>query len=188
MSKKLKKAIASGARRSHVERRRSLRNSLGARRYQNLFVEGREYVFDGNRVTAHWRVGRNDVGRWRLETIKPDLSFVITADLRIRKYPKKVRLIRPFETVFDALKPLDQAICHCAEHGHLWSLVQTTATCANGQYVWTWCLSCGAEQSSFPESGESLQWPEDAAKIAERTAGALPTLHGPVVGGTPCNR
>jgi len=167
------------------------RSSHEELRYENLFVEGGEYVFDGNRVTARWRVAKNGVGRWRLYTINPDLSLVITPDLRIRKYRRNdltcvVRIIRSFETVFDALKPLDETVCCCAEHGHLWSLFQSTGTCAKGQYVWTWCLTCGAEQISFRESGECLQWPEDMDAIT--AAGALPTLHGPIVGGTSCNR
>ena len=43
-------------------------------------------------------------------------------------------------------------------------------------------------ESSFTNDCERLEWPGDAAEIAVRTAGALPTLHGPVVGGTSCNR
>src|SRR6266567_1810557 len=86
--------------------------------YENLFVEGGRYVFDGNRVTAHFRVARNGVGRWRLHTIEPNLSLVVTPDLRIRKYRRTertcvVRIIRVFEKVFDTLQPLDDAIRNC---------------------------------------------------------------------------
>src|SRR5262245_58042554 len=67
--------------------------------YENLFVEGGHYVFDGNRVIARFRLGRNGVGRWRLETIDPSLSLVVTPDLRVRKYrrTKPVRIIRAFD-------------------------------------------------------------------------------------------
>src|SRR5262245_12170873 len=83
--------------------------------YADLFDEGRSYVFDGNRVTAHFREGRNGVSRWRLHTINPDLSLVITDDLRVRGYTisrgqSQVHLVRKFKSVFDALKPLDEAI------------------------------------------------------------------------------
>src|SRR5262245_58924503 len=70
--------------------------------YENLFVEGGHYVFDGNRVIARFRIGRNGVGWWRLETIDPSLSLRVTPDLRVRKYPrtKPVRIIRAFDAVF----------------------------------------------------------------------------------------
>src|SRR5262249_1464975 len=94
--------------------------------YENLFVEGGNYVFDGNRVIARFRIGRNGVGRWRLETIDPSLSLVVTPDLRVRKYrrTKPVRIIRAFDAVFDALKPLDEALCICAQRVHAWSPLQ----------------------------------------------------------------
>ena len=150
--------------------------------YQNLFVEGGHYVFDGNRVIARFRIGRNGVGRWRLETIDPSLSLVITADLRVRKYsrPKPVRIIRAFDAVFDALKPLDEVVCICVQHGHAWSPLQFEAG-QNVAYVWRWCVLCGMEEVQFPDSRGWLTWPDDAAEIAIRTAGALPTLHGPVL-------
>ena len=171
------------------------RSSTLELRYENLLVEGRGYVFDGNSVVAHWRVGRNGVGRWRLETITPNLSLVITPDLRVREYRRtgrtcRVRMVRSFETVFDAIrqKPLQEAVSNCAQHGHLWSLDLKTSGKANDPYVWTWCLTCGAEQVWFLETGQSLEWPADADEIALRTAGALPTLHGPIVGGSSCSR
>ena len=161
--------------------------SAASNSYQNLFVEGGYYVFDGNRVIARFRIGRNGVGRWRLETIDPGFSLVITPDLRSRKYQGigsscLVQIIRKFESVFDALKPLDEAVCNCAQHGHAWSPTQSRLSYADAPYSWQWCLVCGAEQLWFPENAECLIWPEDAAEIAVRTAGFLPRLHGPVVG------
>jgi hypothetical protein len=183
MSKKLKQAVPTTARRCHVERRRGSRNFNGARRYQNLFVEGGKYVFDGNRVVAHWRVGSNGVGRWLLYTINTDLSLVITPNLRIRKYRRNVvPIIRSFETVLDALKPLDEAKSYCAQHCHRWSPAQGDSS-DPAPYIWRWCLTCGVEQVWFYETGELLQWPDDAATITTQTAGALPTLHGSIVGG-----
>jgi len=150
--------------------------------YENLFVVGGHYVFDGNRVIARFRIGRNGVGRWRLETIDPTLSLVVTPDLRVRKYrrTKPVRIIRAFDAVFDALKPLDEALCICAQHGHAWSPLQFDAG-QNVPYVWRWCVLCGVEEVQHPDSRGWLTWPDDDAEIAIRTAGALPTLHGPVL-------
>jgi hypothetical protein len=180
----VKNAVATTAGRSHVERRRGSPNSHGARRYQDLFVEGRKYVFDGNRVVAHWRVGSNGIGRWRLYTINSDLSLVITPDLRIRKYRRSgVHIIRSFKTVFDALKPLDQAISDCAINGHAWSPVQDCSDCPIAPRTWHWCLCCGAEQVLFLQTGEWLEWPDDDEEIGMSTDWLLPTLHGPIVGG-----
>jgi hypothetical protein len=150
--------------------------------YENLFVERGRYVFDGNRVIAHFRVGRNGVGWWRLETIDPGFSLVIARDLRVRKYPrlKRVRIIKAFDVVFDALKPLDEAVCICAQYGHAWSPLQFGAG-QNVAYVWRWCVLCGKEEVQLPHSRGWLTWPDEAAEIAIRTAGALPTLHGPVL-------
>ncbi len=150
--------------------------------YENLFVEGGNYVFDGNRVIARFRIGGNGVGRWRLETIDPSLSLVVTPDLRVRKYPrtKRVRIVRAFDAVFDALKPLDEALCICAQHGHAWSPLQFGAG-QNVAYVWRWCVLCGMEEAQLADSRGWLTWPDDDAEIAIRTAGALPTLHGPVL-------
>jgi hypothetical protein len=149
--------------------------------YANLFVEGGHYVFDGNRVIAHFRRGRNAVGQWWLETIDPSLSLRVTPDLRVRKYPrlKRVRMIRGFEAVFDTLKPLDEAVSSCAQHGHAWSPLQFGAG-QNVACVWQWCVLCGVEEVQLPDSRGWLTWPDDASEIAIRTAGALPTLHGPV--------
>jgi len=167
-----------------VENSTPPRNLAGSG-YRNLFAENGRYVFDGNRVVARFRVGRNGVGRWRLETLDPGLSFVITPDLRIRKYRRTertcvVRIVRQFETVLDTLKPLDTAIALCGEHGHRWSLAHSESACGEMPYRWEWCLTCGAEQVWVAETGEWLQWPDDADEIAVRTAGALPRLHGPV--------
>jgi len=149
--------------------------------YQNLLVEGGHYVFDGNRVIARFRIGRNGVGWWTLETIDASLWLRVTPDLRVRKYPrtKHVRLIRAFDTVFDTLKPLGEAVSICTQHGHAWSPLQFAAG-EDVAYVWRWCVLCGVEEVQLPDTRGWLTWPDDAAEIAIRTAGALPTLHGPV--------
>src|SRR5262249_8802667 len=151
------------------------------------FVEGGEYVFDGNRVTAHWRIAGNGVGRWRLYTMDPDLSFVITPDLRIRRYRRndrtcRVRIVRSLESAFDVLRPLDEAALICAQNGHAWGPIQDPSW-AIGPYTWQWCLICGSELVSFCEDGSVLTFPEDANELAARTGGALPTLHGPILRG-----
>src|SRR4030095_9223004 len=109
-------------------------------------------------------------------TIDPNSSLMVTEDLRVRKYPTSnpVRLIRKFQTVLDALTPLDAAMFYCEEHGHEW----LNLACVHTNYGWNCCLTCGAEQVWFPDTGECLIWPNDAKTITERTAGALPTLHG----------
>jgi hypothetical protein len=85
--------------------------ALVRKTYENLLVEGGYYVFDGNRVTAHFKVARNGVGHWRLETVDLSLSLLITRDLRIREYRRNPRtcdvsIIRAFKNVFDTLKRL----------------------------------------------------------------------------------
>src|SRR5439155_22413137 len=97
---------------------------------ENLFIRGVRYVFDGNRVTARLEVGNEGRRKWRLDTIDPNLSVAVGRDLRVGIYRRTnvkyaVRLIGEFESVFDALKPLDEAICDCARHGHAWSPTQT---------------------------------------------------------------
>ena len=178
MSKIIKDVVANGA---------PPRN-LADSGYRNLFAENGSYVFDGNRVTAHFRVARNGVGRWRLHTIDANLSLVVTPDLRIRKYRRTertcvVRIIRLVEKVFDALKPLDEAMRDCAKYGHAWSPIEHDSNGVGTPYTWQWCVLCGAKQVWFPETCEWLECPEGAVATAEQTSGALPTLHGPVVGG-----
>src|SRR5262245_392647 len=90
--------------------------------YQHLFQEGAAYVFDGNRVIARFRVGSSGVGWWRLQTMDPNVSLSVGRDLRLRVYARigqttNVKLVRLFETVFDALKPLDEALQDCGKHG-----------------------------------------------------------------------
>ena len=43
-------------------------------------------------------------------------------------------------------------------------------------------------RETIVKTGQSLEWPVDADEIALRTAGPLPRLHGPVVGGSSCSR
>ena len=120
-----------------------------------MFIEGAQYVFDGNRVTAQ---GRNGIGRWRLNTVNHDPSLMITPDLRIRKYRRNkrtclVRVIRSFETVVDALKPLEEALRICSQHGHVWVADIVTGKLRDERNEW--CLICGAEQLVFEAVGTS---------------------------------
>jgi hypothetical protein len=142
--------------------------------YQDLFQDGAAYVFDGNRVVARFRVGSNGVGWWRLQTIDPDVSLSVGRDLRLRVYARigqttNVRLVRLFETVFDALKPLDEAIRDCEKHGHVWSTGPMSTADEEGGFVW--CVLCGDERTqSCGQNGP----PSDAN-------GNLPSrLHGPL--------
>lgn len=152
--------------------------------YADLFGEGEQYVFDGNRMTAHLRVGRNGVARWRLQSIKPDLSFVITPDLRIRLYMQSlVHLIRSFESVLDAVKPLDEAQLDCAQHGHAWSPFRFDSNGQQFSYEWRWCVLCGVEQVQFFDTADALMWPQDNAEIVRKTQGKLPAVHGVLASG-----
>jgi hypothetical protein len=165
------------------------RSSHANVRYEDLLVDGAQYVFDGNRVIAHWRVAKNGVGRWRLYTINRDVSLVVTPDLRVRKYrwngrTCRVGIIRSLGTVFNALRPLVEAVSLCAQSGHAWGPNQDRSSCVVAPYTWQWCLICGAELVSFGENGNVLTFPDDANEIAARTGGALPTLHAPVLRGT----
>jgi hypothetical protein len=126
--------------------------------YEHLFIEGAQYVFDGNRVTAHFRIARNGIGRWRLHTIDPNLSLVVTPDLRIRKYRRTdrtcvVKMVRVFESVLDTVKPLDDALGICNRQAHRW--IPTQVRLCKFPYIWSGCLVCGAEQVWFliPASG-----------------------------------
>ncbi len=155
---------------------------------------GGQYVFDGNRVTVHLQPDGYGRDAWWLETLDPVVWLAVGDDLRVHEHRRvsgrwAIRLIEEFESVVNALVPLEQAICDCAENGHAWS--STTQDDPNGavtRYIWQWCLCCGAEQIWLPDTGEWLIWPADADLIAVMTAGALPRLHGPVVGGATCNR
>jgi hypothetical protein len=149
--------------------------------YQDLFQDGAAYVFDGNRVVARFRVGSNGVGWWRLQTIDPNVSLSVGRDLRLRVYARigqttNVRLVRLFETVFDALKPLDEAIRDCEKHGHGWSPDQASTVEGHVRFVWRWCVLCGEE------SIVSLNDPDITSPTAA-TGGTVPKLHGPLFWG-----
>jgi len=144
---------------------------------RNLFSHEGHYVFDGNRVTARYRVGRNGVGRWRLWTVDSNLSLVVAADHRVRVYRRTgtttdVSLVDEFGSVFDALRPLDDAVRNCTKFGHVWSPVQNS-----GEVIcrWKWCLSCGEEELS---SGRSLSEVVGMTPVAG--SGTFPRLHGPI--------
>src|SRR5262245_50385103 len=149
--------------------------------YQHLFQDGGGYVFDGNRVVARFRVGSNGVGWWRLQTIDPNVSLAVGRDLRLRVYARtgqttNVKLVRLFETVFDALKPLDEAIRDCEKHGHVWSPDQGSTVEGHVWFVWRWCVMCGEE------SIVSLNDPDITSGTAA-TYGRVPKLHGPLFWG-----
>ena len=148
---------------------------------------GAGYAFDGNQVVAHFERDENGQDNWCLETIDPDIWFLIGDDFNVYRHQRvdgqwTIRAIEEFESVFDALKPLDEAACDCAINGHAWSPTQGDSS-DPASYVWQWCLACGSERVWFSETGDLLTWPDDH-KIAARTEGGLPTLHGPIVGGT----
>ena len=158
-------------------------SKLASWEYRELFAEGVRYVFDGNRVTARFRVALNGVGRWHLWTADPGLSLLVTPDLRVRKYERigttcVVHLVREFDSAFDAgLKLLHDAIPDCAKHGHAWSPKEW----AGYGCCWKWCLVCGEETISVGDD----EWWSPAANVKETIegAGAFPRLHGRVVGG-----
>jgi hypothetical protein len=149
--------------------------------YPDLLQHGAAYVFDGNRVFARYRVGTNGVGWWRLHTVDLNVSLSIGRDLRVRMYTRtekstKVKLIRLFETVFDALKPLDEAVRDCEKHGHVWSPDQASTVEGHVWFVWRWCVLCGEE------SIVSLNDPDITSPTAA-TGGTVPKLHGPLFWG-----
>jgi hypothetical protein len=144
------------------------------RNYEYLFQDGAAYVFDGNRVVGRFRVGSNGVGWWRLQTTDPNVSLSVGRDLRLRMYERtgrstNVKLVRLFETVFDALKPLDEALRDCEKHGHAWSASPRSTADEEGGFVW--CVLCGDERIDVDDQNGA---PSDA------NGRTRPTLHGPL--------
>ena len=153
---------------------------LNLTEYRNLLHEDGEYVFDANRVIARWIGGDGGAG-WRLHTVDPDLSLVVTPDLRVSICYRvgttcQVRPLRAFDSVFDTLKPLDDAIQSCVDYRHVWSATQSHAL-GEMPFSWQWCHRCGAERVMFVGC-ELETWVKDTAEINMKAAGALPTLHG----------
>src|SRR5437867_3131287 len=88
------------------------------------------YVLDGNCVVAHSDGGENGQGTWWLETIMPPYIWVfIGPDFKLKRFWHVGRnwasqTIGEFTSVFDTLKPLDEAESNCSQHGHRWSPAQ----------------------------------------------------------------
>ena len=160
---------------------------------QFLLFDGAPYVFDGNCVVAHSDGGENGQGTWWLETVMPPYIWVfIGPAFKLKRFWRvglnwASRTIGVFTSVFDTLKPLNEAESNCSQHGHRWGPAQGDSS-DSAPYVWQWCLGCSAERVWFYETGDLLMWPEDDNEIVARTEGGLSTLHGPIVGGTSCNQ